>query len=151
MLDEGWKINDERRWADRKILLRDADGTVGEVQIIPDALYRAEFEHNGHAIYERSRVLPRGAERSALEAQLKDLYDAANAQLGAEWNVPEQPYPRPIFRPRLRWVTADASAPAPDQRPSQAARADAATPPWPMPNATSQAPPRPGSGTTDIG
>jgi hypothetical protein len=119
------------------------------VQVIPDALYRAEFEHNGHAIYERADELPRGAERSALEAQLKDLYDAAHAQLGAEWDILEQPYPRPIFRPRFRSVTADASAP--DQRPSQAAPADVATPPWPMPNATSQAPPWPTSGTTDIG
>jgi hypothetical protein len=89
--------------------------------------------------------------RSVEDIQLKDLYDAAHAQLGAEWNVLKQPYPRPIFRPRFRSVTADASAPIPDQRPSQEARADVTIPPWPTPNATSQAPPWPTSGTTGLG
>jgi hypothetical protein len=100
LLDEKWVAN-RRNYLDRKILIRRDDGTVGEIQIVPDAMAKRSDE--GHPLYELSRKLGPGAKRDALEAPQRDLYAAAAAELGDKWETilktSKQQGTR-IFRPR---------------------------------------------------
>lgn len=83
LVDEGWKIN-TLGYTDRKILVRDAAGTVGEFQIIPSPMYEAK-KGGGQKLYKQARSMAASPERSALEDQQRELYSAASARLGADW------------------------------------------------------------------
>jgi hypothetical protein len=84
MIDEGWKAG-PLGYLDRKLLVRDKAGTVGEFQIIPSPMYEAK-KGGGQKLYSQARSMPRSPERDALEAQQRDLYSAAAGKLGASWD-----------------------------------------------------------------
>ncbi|OKO68418.1 hypothetical protein AC629_42135 [Bradyrhizobium sp. NAS80.1] len=84
VLDEGWKVN-AVGYTDRKVLVRDAAGTVGEIQIIPAPMYEAK-KGGGQALYTQSRSMSPGIERDAIDAQQGKLYSAASARLDPAWS-----------------------------------------------------------------
>jgi hypothetical protein len=84
LLDEKWIAN-RRNYLDRKILIRRDDGTVGEIQIVPDAMARQS--EVAHPLFEQSRVLPEGAKKETLEAPQRDIYAAAGRELGDKWET----------------------------------------------------------------
>jgi len=83
LVDEGWKVSD-LGYADRKVLVRDAAGTVGEFQIIPSPMYEAK-KGGGQKLYAQARSLAASPERAVLEDQQRELYSAATARFGSEW------------------------------------------------------------------
>lgn len=84
VIDEGWKTN-AVGYIDRKVLVRGADGTVGEIQIIPSRMFEAK-KGGGQKLYTQARSMQRSPERTALEDQQRELYSAASARFGAEWS-----------------------------------------------------------------
>jgi hypothetical protein len=84
LLDEGWKIG-PLGYLDRKVLVRDAAGTVGEIQIIPSAMYEAK-KGGGQKLYKQSRSMAPSPELDAIDAQSIALYSAASARLDAAWS-----------------------------------------------------------------
>jgi hypothetical protein len=84
LLDEGWKVNREG-YVDRKVLVRGADGTIGEIQIIPAPMYEAK-NGGGQKLYTQSRSMPEGAARAAIDARQREIYSAASARLDAAWS-----------------------------------------------------------------
>lgn len=84
IFDEGYRFSDTG-YFDRKVLVGSADGTVGEIQIVPEGMYRAKQEHAGHTLYEQSRSLPEGTEKTTLEKQQSELYSNARRELSPEW------------------------------------------------------------------
>jgi hypothetical protein len=102
LLDEGWNTN-KRNYLDRKVLIRAADGTVGEIQIVPDAI--AKRSDIAHPLYEASRKLKEGSEKDALENRQRDIYAAAAAELGDKWKTileTSREEAERIFRPRTQ-------------------------------------------------
>lgn len=83
ILDEGWKTSNAG-YVDRKLLVRGADGTIGEIQIIPSAMFEAK-KGGGQALYKVERSLPFGEEKEAAVQRQRDLYSAAAGKLGADW------------------------------------------------------------------
>jgi hypothetical protein len=83
VLDEGWGVSPVG-YADRKLLLRGPDGTVAEIQVIPNAMMKAKKER-GHALYKKWRVLPKGDEKLVLEAEQITVYSTAADELGPAW------------------------------------------------------------------
>jgi hypothetical protein len=74
VLDEGWGIN-SANYADRKVLLRFTDGTVGEVQIWHKNMLAAKSEGGGHNLYKKWRTLdPKSEEAKAIAQQMASLY-----------------------------------------------------------------------------
>lgn len=84
LLDEGWKVN-PLGYADRKVLVRGADGTIGEIQIIPSPMYEAK-KGGGQQLYTQSRSMAAGSERDAIDARQREIYSAASARLEGDWS-----------------------------------------------------------------
>lgn len=85
VLDEGWKQN-ALGYTDRKLLVRGADGTIGEIQIVPAAMQRARKEAGGHKLYRAERALPEGSpEKLALRDRQRAIYAAASRELGEDF------------------------------------------------------------------
>jgi hypothetical protein len=80
VLDEGWKTL-QSGYTDRKLLIRSADGTIGEVQIVPEAMWKARKDGGGHQLYVQARALSEGPEQQALEARMRAIYSAASAEM----------------------------------------------------------------------
>ncbi len=86
VIDEGWQSK-PTGYRDRKVMLRFADGSIGEVQIWPEQMYEAKFAGGGQDLYTRSRepqidpVL-----RESLEQEEAALYSAAFERMDASWN-----------------------------------------------------------------
>ncbi|WP_259667253.1 hypothetical protein [Rhizobium lentis] len=86
ILDEGWKTN-IAGYVDRKILVKFEDGTVGEVQIWPQAILDAKSS-GGHKLYEQMRQLPMNSpDYSRLLEKQVELYSAAALKLGSDWGL----------------------------------------------------------------
>lgn len=83
VLDEGWVVA-SGGYVDRKVLVRFADGTVGEIQLWEPHMLSAK-KAAGHALYERWRVSRDAAERAALEGEMDKLYSAAAREAGTGW------------------------------------------------------------------
>lgn len=83
LVDEGWKLSPDG-YFDRKVLVRDAAGTVGEFQIIPSPMYEAK-KGGGQKLYTEFRSLPEGARKQQLREEQQQLYSAASARLGSDW------------------------------------------------------------------
>jgi hypothetical protein len=121
LLDERW-VTSETGYKARKIQVRAPDGTVGEVQILPDAMQRAIASGHGHDIYERWRTAPDGPEKDALGAQLQALHQAARDTLGDAWRVLDEPNAGAVFLPKIVSKTRppvrnpDGDTLTPDQR-----------------------------------
>lgn len=74
-IDEGWRRY-EAGYIDRKVMLRAPDGTLSEVQIWTRDMLAAKSD--GHAVYEKLRVLSReDPQRTLLVNEGRDLYAAA--------------------------------------------------------------------------
>lgn len=75
--DEGWSMQAESGYFDRKVLVKFEDGTVGEVQIWPRELLKAKSE-SGHKLYVESRSPSTDDKRRAqlLKEQKKVYADA---------------------------------------------------------------------------
>ena len=85
VLDKGWAIIRKTGYFDRKVLVRFADGTVGEIQLWEPHLLKAK-EDRGHALYRQARALPSDDPRKAqLEAEMRELYSAALEAAGKDW------------------------------------------------------------------
>ncbi|CCV15004.1 hypothetical protein [Mesorhizobium sp. STM 4661] len=85
ILDEKWfgKKND---YFDRKVTVRFEDGTLGEVQVWEQNMYKAKFEFGGHDQYKLRRSLEEGSpEHIDLEAQEAALYAAARRDADPIW------------------------------------------------------------------
>lgn len=72
-VDEGWKPQ-KSGYIDRKILVRRDDGTVGEVQIIPDAIYEIKSRDQDYNIV---RAAPDSTNGKAAFARMQAAYAAA--------------------------------------------------------------------------
>jgi hypothetical protein len=84
-LDEGWNSTTVG-YIDRKILVKFADGTIGEVQIWPRAMLKAK-DGMGHKLYEQMRVLsPDHPDHEVLGSRQQEVYSAAAAELSPEWS-----------------------------------------------------------------
>lgn len=76
--DGGWSRN-RQGFADRKVYVTFADGTVGEVLIMPRAYSRVAEQ--SHELYEEFRNLPKNDPgRLELEAQARALHDRAQQE-----------------------------------------------------------------------
>jgi hypothetical protein len=53
VLDEGWKLN-KANYLDRKLLIRSADGTIAEIQLMPHTIYDVKARE-GQALYTLAR------------------------------------------------------------------------------------------------
>lgn len=76
--DEGWKVQPESLYRDRKMLIEFPNKGVGEMQLLSQGMYNAKFKEGGHDLYEKARdpSTPR-EEAVKLSAQMRDLYSAA--------------------------------------------------------------------------
>lgn len=119
--DEGYKITGTG-YFDRKVLVRGADGTVGEIQIIPAPMYDAK-KGSGTALYTKSRSMPAGAARDAIEEEQRALYQSALDKLGPEWGgkVPKSSAPN-LGSNISRQAASDITAP--DSRTSARSTSD---------------------------
>lgn len=112
-LDEGWKRS-PAGYVDRKVLLRFADGTIGEIQIWqPDML--AAKTRQGHALYRKARAAAPGSDeaRQAI-AKMQEVYSAAAAEAGSAWRAliePASSAPKPGSN-RARQSASESSAPS---------------------------------------
>jgi hypothetical protein len=80
IVDEGVNVAVMGGYTDQKLIVRFADGTLGELQIVTKAMQDAK-DGGGHALYTQARDLPPGsAERLDLEARMEALYAAASRE-----------------------------------------------------------------------
>lgn len=78
LIDEGVNVTVMGGYTDQKLIVRFADGTLGEMQIVTKAMQDAKSS-GGHDLYKRARALPPGSpERLDLEAKMEALYSAAS-------------------------------------------------------------------------
>lgn len=77
VLDEGWAVNDTG-YFDRKVLVRGADGVIGEVQVIPAQIFDAKKGGLGD-LFKKWRVAQNAPEAPALMQQMNEGYLAAVA------------------------------------------------------------------------
>ncbi len=84
-MDEGWKAYPASGFFDRKVMVQFEDGTIGEVQIWPKAMYEAK-RTAGQEIYDRARSAEaRGENPVDLFNEQATLYRSAIDQAGPEW------------------------------------------------------------------
>jgi len=84
VVDEGWSTT-PLGYIDRKVLVRFADGQIGEIQLWEPNLIAAK-SGEGHALYEEWRqLLPGDPKRAAIETKMRDLYSAALAKADPAW------------------------------------------------------------------
>lgn len=108
VVDEGYQATGETSYFDKKLMVIDKDGTIGEVKIIERNLYDASKMQGGHGLYQIERgdldtaaiiaELPDPEMRARLERLSGDelieaakreqvqLYTAARAQMGSEFS-----------------------------------------------------------------
>ena len=75
VIDEGWQLT-SLGYFDRKVVIKNDDGLLGEVQIWPKKLLEAK-DSKGHALYEKHRSSTNDAEREQLEIEMQSLYEKA--------------------------------------------------------------------------
>jgi hypothetical protein len=87
VIDEGWVTN-KVGYFDRKVLVKFADGQVGEVQLWEPSLLKAKSEGGGHDLYKEARALPVDDPRIAeLVQKQQDLYRPLLAGLSDDWKA----------------------------------------------------------------
>jgi len=85
-IDLGW-TQSRSGYRDRKLIVRGADGTVGEVQMMPRPIYEAKEDHGGHDLYKQQMKLPGGhPQRKKLAEDERKLYIDAMPRMGPEWD-----------------------------------------------------------------
>lgn len=75
VVDEGWQITPSG-YFDRKVLIKNDDGVLGEVQIWSPELLKAK-DSKGHSFYERYRTSTDAKEKAQLELAMQNLYSKA--------------------------------------------------------------------------
>lgn len=80
VLDEGWQVT-PAGYFDRKVVIKDQDGVLGEVQIWSPELLKAK-ETKGHKVYEKARSEKDPAKQAELNKQQQEIYAEALAQEG---------------------------------------------------------------------
>jgi len=87
VLAEPWRTVEDSHYTDRALLFRDRQtGLIGEVQITEPRM--AAAKKIGHEMYERARVMPKGPEQDALNAEMRAIYDKAlDSYRGTEWEI----------------------------------------------------------------
>lgn len=86
VIDEGWKRN-AQDYFDRTVLVRFADGQIGEVQFWAPEIAQVKSAI-AHEIYKQWRLLdPTSPEALALEAEMRRLYQAAVGEMSPDWNA----------------------------------------------------------------
>lgn len=77
LLDEGWAVN-FTGYFDRKVLVRGADGVIGEIQLIPDQVANAKASGLGEK-YQLWRVDQEGPQAATYLKEMNDGYAASVA------------------------------------------------------------------------
>ncbi|WP_375408501.1 LPD38 domain-containing protein [uncultured Methylobacterium sp.] len=85
VIDEGWAMTPVG-YADRKVLVRFEDGSIGEIQVWEPTLLKTKSQ-GGHKLYTQARSMPKGPERDAIEAKMQALYSDALASLSDDWKA----------------------------------------------------------------
>jgi uncharacterized protein (DUF2164 family) len=87
VMDEGWSVT-EHGYADRKVLVRFADGTIGEVQIAPKEMWTAKKVDGGHKLYKEWRNLSDDDPKAGEIAQrMSSIYQAASERLPSDFRA----------------------------------------------------------------
>tara|TARA_R100000315_G_scaffold60216_2_gene36709 strand:+ start:3009 stop:6878 length:3870 start_codon:yes stop_codon:yes gene_type:complete len=108
VVDEGFRGISSSRYFDKKLMVINKDGVIGEVLIIERALYDAKHAQGGHQLYEisrgdpdtpaiiaelpdpemRARLAPLSGDEliQAANREMVQLYNAARNQMGSEFS-----------------------------------------------------------------
>jgi hypothetical protein len=85
--DEGWARTPEG-YVDRKVVVRFADGQLGEIQMWEPHVLDAKERRGGHALYEQMRALPPGSpELPGLLAKQRELYGRSVEEAAPAWGA----------------------------------------------------------------
>lgn len=82
--DEGWKVQPESLYRDRKLLIEFPNKGVGEIQLMSQGMYNAKYNAGGHDLYEKARSVSTPREEAVkLSGQMRELY--ASAEKGTKF------------------------------------------------------------------